>query len=60
MIRDVLSAKGLRAKLGHILRPPGWRPDGTGMTGDAIRAKWEADRGGCSTEAGLETGARTA
>jgi sterol desaturase/sphingolipid hydroxylase (fatty acid hydroxylase superfamily) len=60
MIRDVATAQSWRARIGHVLRPPGWRPDGTGMTGEAIRAKWEAERGGCAEAAPLETGARIA
>ena len=39
--RDVWSAPW-RAKLGYLLRPPGWSHDGTRETSELIRAKWEA------------------
>jgi hypothetical protein len=29
MIADVRAARGARAKLGHVLGPPGWRPEDT-------------------------------
>jgi hypothetical protein len=28
MIADVRAARGVRAKLGHVFGPPGWRPEG--------------------------------
>ncbi|OYX63339.1 MAG: C-5 sterol desaturase [Sphingomonadales bacterium 32-64-17] len=31
-----------RAKLGYLLRPPGWSHDGSRETSDMIRARWQA------------------
>tara|TARA_A100001391_G_scaffold66729_3_gene42444 strand:- start:27357 stop:28259 length:903 start_codon:yes stop_codon:yes gene_type:complete len=33
-----------RAKLGYLLRPPGWSHDGSRETSDMIRARWQAER----------------
>ncbi len=38
LARDLLSARSLRAVLGHVLMPPGWRPDGQGQTTEDMRA----------------------
>lgn len=40
MARDVARAGSLRAALGHVFGPPGWKPDGTGLTSDRIRRDW--------------------
>ncbi|MEZ6002278.1 sterol desaturase family protein [Hyphomonas sp.] len=32
LFRDVWHAKGLRNKIGYMFMPPGWAPDGQGMT----------------------------
>jgi hypothetical protein len=32
MLRDAWHAERLSDKLGYLLRPPGWRHDGTGKT----------------------------
>lgn len=37
LIRDVLAARGWRARLGQVFGPPGWTPDGRGQTAAAIR-----------------------
>ena len=39
LLRDLLAARSLRALLGHLLMPPGWRPDGPGETTDELRAR---------------------
>jgi sterol desaturase/sphingolipid hydroxylase (fatty acid hydroxylase superfamily) len=37
--RDLLAARSLRAVLGHLAMPPGWRPDGRGTTTEDLRAQ---------------------
>lgn len=50
--RDVRAAPTLRAKLGYMVRPPGWSHDGSRDTSESIRARWRErqaareDRGG--------------
>jgi sterol desaturase/sphingolipid hydroxylase (fatty acid hydroxylase superfamily) len=39
LLRDVLSAKSLRAAIGYFVMPPGWRPDGNGETTEELRAR---------------------
>lgn len=36
---DLWRARGLRTRLGFAFGPPGWRPDGTGLTTARIRAE---------------------
>ena len=43
--RDVRHAPGLRAKIGYIVRPPGWSHDGSRETSETLRARWAARRG---------------
>jgi hypothetical protein len=33
-----------RAKLGYLLKPPGWSHDGSRETSETIRARWQARR----------------
>ncbi|MBI5257807.1 MAG: sterol desaturase family protein [Burkholderiales bacterium] len=40
--RDLLRARSLRAVLGLLFKPPGWRPDGPGDTTEELRARAEA------------------
>ncbi len=37
MIRDVVTAKSIRAALGYLVMPPGWQPDGKGETTEDLR-----------------------
>lgn len=37
MIRDLRLARGPRDAAGYLFGPPGWRPDATGMTTEAVR-----------------------
>jgi hypothetical protein len=37
MIRDLRKARTLREAAGYLFGPPGWKPNGTGMTTAAIR-----------------------
>ncbi|RDU97253.1 sterol desaturase family protein [Trinickia dinghuensis] len=40
--RDLKSARSLRTALGYLLLPPGWRPDGSGDTTEALRQRAKA------------------
>jgi len=35
--RDLWQARGWRARWGHLFGPPGWRPDGQGLTTEDLR-----------------------
>ncbi len=39
LLRDLASARSLRAVLGYICMPPGWQPHGAGETTEAMRAR---------------------
>ena len=39
LARDLLRARSLRALLGHLFMPPGWRPHGPGETTEDLRAR---------------------
>ena len=39
LARDLASARSLRAVLGYLFMPPGWRPDGPGETTKELRAR---------------------
>ncbi len=39
LTRDLASARTLRAVLGYLFMPPGWRPDGPGETTKELRAR---------------------
>jgi len=39
MRRDACAASSLRDAAGFLLRPPGWRPDGAGLTAAEMRAR---------------------
>ncbi|MFT6396288.1 MAG: sterol desaturase/sphingolipid hydroxylase (fatty acid hydroxylase superfamily) [Bradymonadia bacterium] len=43
LVKDVWAARTLRGKLGHILRPPGWREDGEHQTVKAMLNHAAAD-----------------
>jgi sterol desaturase/sphingolipid hydroxylase (fatty acid hydroxylase superfamily) len=43
MLRDVVKADSLRARLGFLFRPPGWRPDGKSLTTREMRAAAAGD-----------------
>lgn len=40
--RDVWGAPGWRARLGYIIKPPGWSHDGSRDTSETIKAQWLA------------------
>ncbi|MGF1453774.1 MAG: sterol desaturase family protein [Alphaproteobacteria bacterium] len=42
ILRDVFRSRSPGQALSHILRPPGWSPDGSWDTADMIRARWQA------------------
>ena len=37
LLTDVVEARSVRAALGYVWHPPGWRADGRGMTSEDIR-----------------------
>jgi sterol desaturase/sphingolipid hydroxylase (fatty acid hydroxylase superfamily) len=37
LFKDLLAARSLRAVVGHVVMPPGWRPDGQHQTTEALR-----------------------
>jgi sterol desaturase/sphingolipid hydroxylase (fatty acid hydroxylase superfamily) len=39
LVRDVAAAKNLWTAVGHIVLPPGWRPDGQGSTTEELRKR---------------------
>jgi sterol desaturase/sphingolipid hydroxylase (fatty acid hydroxylase superfamily) len=39
ILRDVSSARSLKAVFGYLFMPPGWKPDGTGETTDELRRR---------------------
>jgi sterol desaturase/sphingolipid hydroxylase (fatty acid hydroxylase superfamily) len=39
LVRDVVSAKNLSTAINHIIRPPGWLPDGNGETTEDLRRR---------------------
>ena len=41
---DLAKARSLREVAGYVLAPPGWSPDGSRDTSDAIKARWAAFR----------------
>lgn len=44
LFRDIRSAASWRERLGHLLQPPGWVPDGEGLTTDEIKRKWRMEK----------------
>jgi len=49
LFKDLLAARSLRAFLGLLMLPPGWRPDGPGETTEELRRR----SAGMKTEAAL-------
>ena len=43
VIRDVVTAKSLRAVIGYVVMPPGWQPDGEGETTEDSRHRVDAN-----------------
>lgn len=43
MLRDVATARSLRAFFGYLFMPPGWRPHGEGNTTEDLRARHAKD-----------------
>ncbi|OSY89376.1 C-5 sterol desaturase [Tenacibaculum holothuriorum] len=47
MLSDVLKSKtSLRKRLLYLIKPPGWRHDGTGKLSTDLRAEWEQNKKG--------------
>lgn len=55
--RDLRKAGSMKEAMGYLFGPPGWRPDGTGVTSDILRARWRAERSNAETGAGTGAGA---
>ncbi|RTL30355.1 MAG: sterol desaturase family protein [Burkholderiales bacterium] len=45
ILRDVLRARSLKDALGYAFGPPGWAPEGRGLTTDALRRQMQAATG---------------
>ncbi|MDP9989566.1 hypothetical protein J2W28_006860 [Variovorax boronicumulans] len=39
LLRDLRSARSVRAFAGYLVKPPGWRPDGPGDTTEELRQR---------------------
>jgi sterol desaturase/sphingolipid hydroxylase (fatty acid hydroxylase superfamily) len=46
MIGDVARARTWRERLGFVLGPPGWSPDGSRATSASLKAAWQARQSG--------------
>jgi len=46
--RDLAATRSWRARLAYAFGQPGWSPDGSRQTTDAIRAQWQARQGGAA------------
>ncbi len=44
IVRDLRRADNLREMLGYLFRPPGWAPDGSGMTSRERQRRYRAER----------------
>ncbi|CUI09525.1 sterol desaturase family protein [Massilia antarctica] len=44
LARDLLGARSIRAVLGYLLMPPGWKPDGEGETTEELRLRAAGSR----------------
>lgn len=45
IVADVRNARTLRERLGYVLRPPGWSPDGSSLTAAQMRARMRSTGG---------------
>jgi hypothetical protein len=39
LFRDLASARSVRAFVGYLVKPPGWKPDGPGETTEELRER---------------------
>lgn len=46
MARDIAGARHWRDRFLYLMAPPGWSPDGSRLTSDAIKARWQAQNKG--------------
>ncbi len=59
LVRDLVSARSLRAIWGYLLMPPGWAPHGPGTTTEALRATNAQHRAAgkrCATDGRMPVG----
>jgi len=40
--KDLKKSKSLKDKLGYLFQPPGWAPNGTGMTSKQLQKDWKS------------------
>ncbi|MDE1004457.1 MAG: sterol desaturase family protein [Paraburkholderia fungorum] len=52
LVRDVVQAKSVWAAINHVIRPPGWMPEGGGETTEELRRRSEAARRECQVPNG--------
>jgi hypothetical protein len=44
LFRDIFTSNtSLTNRLKYFSKPPGWKPDGTGILSEDIRRKWESE-----------------
>ncbi len=52
LVRDVVKAKSVWTAINHVIRPPGWTPEGGGETTEELRRRSEATRRECEVPNG--------
>ncbi|MGJ8563063.1 MAG: sterol desaturase family protein [Alphaproteobacteria bacterium] len=48
--KDLAGSRSLKEVGGYLFGPPGWSPDGSRMTSDAIKTRWDAVHAGQTAE----------
>lgn len=44
MAQDIACAPGWKARLGYLIKPPGWTHDNSRDTSDSLKARWRAEQ----------------
>lgn len=52
LVRDVVKAKSVWTAINHVIRPPGWTPEGGGETTEELRRRSEATHRECEVPNG--------
>lgn len=52
LVRDVVKAKSVSTAINHVIRPPGWTPEGGGETTEELRRRSEATHRECEVPNG--------
>ena len=56
MILDVFSGeKSLKNRLLYLIKPPGWRHDGTGKVSDDLREEWKKKVSSIQSQSSVNT-----